>query len=708
MKRFIGKTNQLPTAILVSKLLIKKMIFMKTTLGSILLAAALTLSSLSFAQDINKLKNLAKPNKNADKSNTNKNSDAPKQQENKSTNTTTNTSGSQLNAIQFDANNPIVIGYTELLQKMRLDAETGYFAIEKFHIKNLPFTDTKGENIAYSSDERDHKLTISLKLKNQEKEKFNFTCRSSSGSTWKEATIEGSTSFTITEGGDYTLDFYADKTLVYSMPLEIVQIINKNNKTGLFIKKPYELLGKLGFKNLNYGEPDTKSELVFKFFHAALNAENVFNNELPMNVRLFRQQTAGEAILLGGTFSTTLRHSSKWELTDNIFFEKPGERYKYLYGTDILGTPGNYFIDVTIGNNLYRYDFEVKNNNIFSPELKDADDMGGYWLQRKTLPSPKYEGFRPTATTTGVKDNIRLLITSADGKTSKGVGEGTPASFTDWQKVMPSIYFNDATKTKFAYHNTEFITTLKKGNEIIAQHIIFRMFDNQAFSYIASSGDIDLKADYYTPVFMEALSNLPAGNHQLTLVLELVSDKISQLIGVQNLTFTSVAGNPKYKKEAAQLKERLLMSESELADVRLMKYGGEDWAVYENNCGRIVWLRQDENKEYYLYPGDKGKFDRNAGPLEQWNFGTLKWKTINDFKPHKTVYKLTDNQIAMLQFKKVPKSILDKLNGIVNQEFKDANEYLSKVEGLIGKTETEQYKQLLLLHAAVDYVKICN
>jgi hypothetical protein len=631
----------------------------------------------------------------------------PKQPETRTNNPQNiNSITNAFNPIQFNENLPIVIGFSELLKKLKLNPTTGEFLIEKFHIKNIPFQDIKNSAFIYGNGSKDHRLIVAVNIKNKEIGRFQYNCLPSSGKDWKVATVTGSQNLKINEGGDYTIQFLIDDKPVYAINLEILQITNKNKITGLFVNKPTELLGKLAFKKQEFGKADPKSELVFSFFHASLNPEETFNDELSMNVRLLKELGNGEYEILGGAFEGNLRHSSKWQLTDNIFFERPGQRYKYINGIDILKAPGKYCVDVIIGANHYEYNFEVKDEKIISPDFAGIDDEGAYWLKRKTAQMPKYDGFRPTASHSGVKDNISMMITA--GTTTKGCGAGKPVSFTDGNNVSTSIYFSDATKKKFAYQNTEYITTIKKGSNIIAQHIIYRMFGSQSFSSIANSGDLDLKNDFFTHVFMENLAALPPGNQALTLILELVSGNKSELIGVQNMTFVSIKDNPKYKKAAALLKERMLMTESELADVRFMKYGGEDWAMYENNCGRIVWLRQDEEREYYLYPGDKGKFDRNGGVLEQWNFGTLKWLPINDFSPASTFYRLTDNELAMLNMKKVPLEITDKLKPIVDKEYKTITEFSSKVENLIGKGDFEKHKQLILWHADIDVVKICK
>ena len=150
------------------------------------------------------------------------------------------------------------------------------------------------------------------------------------------------------------------------------------------------------------------------------------------------------------------------------------------------------------------------------------------------------------------------------------------------------------------------------------------------------------------------------------------------------------------------------MSDAERGNLRFLRSPTFDWVYYDNNCGTIVWLRQDEYKEYHLYSGDMGKFDRAGGPLEQWNFGTWKWNSINDFKPYKTVYVLGQNELAMLEMKQVPKDAIEKLRAIQDKEFKTLDAFLSKVKSLIGEELASKKENLIVGTASVEFVKICH
>jgi hypothetical protein len=67
-------------------------------------------------------------------------------------------------------------------------------------------------------------------------------------------------------------------------------------------------------------------------------------------------------------------------------------------------------------------------------------------------------------------------------------------------------------------------------------------------------------------------------------------------------------------------------------DVAMGVVGGTSVITLVNNCGRNVWLRKalgSDKTEYRLRPDQTMKYDRDSGYLEEWNFGTKKWGTLN-------------------------------------------------------------------------------
>ncbi len=210
----------------------------------------------------------------------------------------------------------------------------------------------------------------------------------------------------------------------------------------------------------------------------------------------------------------------------------------------------------------------------------------------------------------------------------------------------------------------------------------------------------------FTHIFMEAFAKLPAGNHKLKLVFEIASGDDIDMLGLRTITFNSKSGNPKFTYWAKGTKEQSEMSRNELGNMMFLRSPSNDWVNYENNCGTIVWLRQDEYKEYYLYSGDLARFDRWNGYLEQWNFGTKEWKSVADFSPYKTIFKLSNNEIAMLHFKQVPNT--EKLKVIAGVEFKTQEAFFAKVKSLLGEEIANKHEDLLVQSASIDFVKICK
>lgn len=66
-------------------------------------------------------------------------------------------------------------------------------------------------------------------------------------------------------------------------------------------------------------------------------------------------------------------------------------------------------------------------------------------------------------------------------------------------------------------------------------------------------------------------------------------------------------------------------------DIQMGAVGGTNVITLVNNCGRSVWLRKasgSDKREYRLAPKQEMRYDRDAGYLEEWNFGTKKWTTV--------------------------------------------------------------------------------
>ncbi len=607
-----------------------------------------------------------------------------------------------IKTLVFDPQKPIFVEYESLFKKMNLDSKTGKLEVKELNFKNLPRAE-------FGVRDDYHKLTAILKSGNKVLQTYPYGGISKSIiGVWKKASLIGNISYTFTSGGKYLFEFQVDGQTVDKVNFDIIQVTNKNNVSGFFINDPMEKLGKITAQRISYGKPDPNSSLVFRFYEAVLDPEKKFVDASPISVRLMKVNTAGNDIYMGGYLEKEQRHNHKWKLTDNIFLSKPDKRYDYVTYSEVLNTDGKYYIDLFYDKDRYRYNFEVKNKKFIS-SLSDKSKDGMCWIEREYLGLGKYDGFKPSGKTAGVKENMRVMVKT--GSTSRGYSVGKSVVFSDGQKISASISYKDNIKKKYMYRLVESVLSLKKGDKIIAQSINHNIFNGYSrHTTIVCNPDkmVMIATSNFTHIFMDALSKLPAGNHKLKLVYEIASGKDSDIVGLRNVTYKSKTGNPIFTKWAKDTKEQSEMSNAERGDLSFLRSPSHDWVLYKNNCGRVVWLRQDNYKEYYLYSGDEGRFDRARGYLEQWNFGTRKWKSIDDFKAYKTIYKLGQNEIAMLHHKQLPKEAIDKLKTIQDKEFTSFDAFRAKIKALVGDEIFATREQLILGTASIDYVKICR
>ena len=608
----------------------------------------------------------------------------------------------KLEKLTFDAST-IFVEYEGLFSEMNLDPETGNLKIKKITIKNLPKAN-------YGTVDNKHKLTAVLKLNNKKIHEFIYEGISEyTVAEWTNGNCNSD--YTITQAGKYTLEFQIDGQLADKIDFDIIQSVNKNNKMGWFLNSPLESLGLISSKG--YVAPVATDEFVFKFYEAILDIEGAFVDATPISIRLMKENKDANDTYIGGYLKEKLRHNKKWKLTDNIFFTKAGERYKYVTFGDVLSNDGNYYIDLFYNGNVFKYNFEVKGGKLNS-SLIERSKTGTCWLQREYVGVPKYENFKPTANISGKADNIRVTVKGLkEGDPSRGYAENKPATFVDGQSISMTNYLKDDVRKKYMYRLTEYIVTLKKGDEILAQEITLGIYNdspNGDFKSIIRNPETAMFAvnkSTDTHVFMDALSKLPAGNHKLKFVYEMASGKDNDFIGLRTITYKSHGKNAKFTEWAEDTKMYLEMSNSQLGEVAFLRAPTDEWVYFVNNCGTTVWLRVDEYKEYYLYPGDKAKFNR-TGFLEQWNFGTWKWNDVPEFDVYKTVFILDANEISMLYLKQVPPEAIEKLKEIQDIEFTSQDAYVKKVKELIGEETFKKHENLLILSASIDYVRICK
>lgn len=607
----------------------------------------------------------------------------------------------KLEKIDFDEN-AICVEYDRLFNKMKFDKKTGEFKISSITIRNLP-------DVNYGFGSKDHKITAILKNEGKELKRFPFNGGNNiqEWTSMEQMNLDRQTaSYTVNTVGKYSLEFQIDGQKVDEFKFNIAQSINKAGNSGWFITGSIENLGFIEPQKFDSNVPNQGSYFIFRFFEAILNVDYKFVDATPISIRIMRENPNGKDIYIGGYLQEKLSHNSTWKLTDNIFFKTTDNKY-VTYG-DVSKIDGKYYIDLFYNNDVYRYNFEAKDNLLLS-EHSIRGKAGACWVERELVSSAKYEGFKPTANLNGKADDLRVSIKPKGEGSTKGYSTSQSAVFSDGQLLFISIYPKAEIKKKYEYQLTECIISLKKGDEIIAQTINTDIFVNNGnYPSVTFNTDKSIAlANSFAYEFMDAMAKLPAGNHKLKFVYEIATADQSDIVGIRTVTFKSDGKNPLYTKWAENTKLQASMSNSEKGELLFLRMPSEDWVYYENNCGRTVWLRQDGHQEYYLYPGDKAKFNR-SGFWEQWNFGTLKWNEVEEFDVNKTIYKLDANEISKLRVKQVSEEIITKLKPIQDVEFKTQSAFITKVKALIGEEAFKKHEELLVQSASIDFVKICN
>lgn len=693
---------------------------MKTKIWTFLIVLTIltVFSETSTAQTWKDLKEKAKKEALKKKTNNSKVDNQTNSSNNTQTNTTktqtqtqTQTNTTETNVTQtnnlpelvIDPNNPIKVIYKDFWKAMKLNASTGELNLEQISIKNLP----EG-NYGVGADE--HKIVGVLKFNDKVVQSFNFN------SVNKNYSIKGrhflrndNKKYTVKEAGDYLMEFQIDGKKYDEINFNIVLTVDAEKTSRFFIYEPLNYLASLGAQNSKGDKPNMLSYFIFRFYTGVLTPEAKQADPVKMNIILMKGDPDGENTYIGG-YDNELNIYWKEQLyeTDNYTFKKPTS--PSVTYEDIANNDGKYYIDLFVNNKHLRYKFEIKDKEIIS-DLSIRGNSGFVCIEPENIEIPKYDGFQQTLSTSGISDNVRMSISKADGG-SIGMAANKPLIFTDGKLISKSISMNDKIRTKYEYRFSGFTTTLIKGNEIIAQHINSSIYTgNSSGNFVTIMNSTDEKqpiyaVDYFTGNFMEALAKLPAGTHKLKFVWEISSDNDKDIVGVRTVTFKSDGKNLKYIKWGKETNELILLSLSEISNLAFSTSSSNDFAYYVNTCGRLIWIRQNGTTEYYMYPGDKIKFDRSSGYIEQWNFGTKKWKNTNDFIAYKTVYKLNNISLANVQMKQPEWG--SKLTPLLDKEFKSDITYLAEVEKLIGKEIVVEYRNMILMAAKLDWVKVCQ
>lgn len=659
-------------------------------------------------QGTNAINNKKNKKKTKDKNKTEENNNKNKTQV-KNQNKTENSNQKKTNTFQKIKFNPdeVIISYESFFKNLDINSETGEVKLKQVSMKSLP-------KATYGFGANKHTIRAILTQNGKLLAEFPFMNTNEiagwsnleqRNQKWEKA------SYIFSEAGTYSFEFQIDEQTADKIDFNITQSIDANGKSSWILGGDFEKLGYVtpnGYKELrdknDYSKytmiPNETSEFVFYYF-GPMDYFAGSKEHSNISLRLMKANPNGDDIYMGGYLDQHLFIDYKTKQA-KIFFENTN-REKVTYA-DVVASDGNYYIDLFFDDEIFRYDFEVKNKQLVS-NFGSHGEKSNKWIKRNYVAIPKYDGFRPVKGLSSVKDNLRVLVKS--GSTTQGYSVGKTAIFSDGQVISMSYYPSEETKKKYEYKLTEFIISMMEGNKILAQNIRFSVYQrNGDFATITNKPEV-LHSDQFAHEFMEAIAKLPAGNHKLRFIYEVASGKNSDIVGARTVTFKSNGKNAKFAKWAEETKKQNEMTPAEKADLWFLNSASDEWVYFVNNCGRVIWMRQDQYKEYYLYPGDKAKFNR-SGFWEQWNFGTLKWNEIDDFTVEKTIWVLDANEIAMLRLKQMPEEAITKLKEIEDVVFKTQDAYIAKVKALIGAETYDKHKSLLLESASIDFVKICK
>lgn len=547
-------------------------------------------------------------------------------------------SGTKAGELDFSAGTP-QFSYLSLFREIELEEKTGRFVINGMSVINLPQKEQGGKDADYYNGHKLHLVvTKADKDGKAQKEIGRGTCSPSFRDNVALLSVSNG-SMQLTEGGNYMLDLSIDGKSFHTVPF-FVKKGTKDGQSKYFLSDPW---GTWSYIKLT--EKDNPYFAVeMGYYHALQTMDDKASADgKDVTAKLLQEETdkvvAAHLNTSGGRYS-----KRKWMPMMLTFYDAENMNSPFT-GAKMLKKDGNYILRVRFGKNgsydeAYVYKFAIKNGKMAERDgyqmVMDKDGYNGIdiaWLKGDAEGAVKTEGFITPSPVAGVKENI------AFGIGNKGCRPPAACSITDGDIVsLSDMVLDNATRDMTSLKDIPCMLTLKEGDKIIAQHLWEQSCDesgcNQLYIDLVTNPD-NLIFKNQSTAFVEALASLSAGAHKLTLVAEIEYSKgKKKVVGLRNFSFNSVAGNPKYTAIAAKLAKRLNMTENELNAEFWEKFGGPDVVTLVNNCSRTVWLRKSigsDKAEVRIPPGGTFKYDTNDGYLEQWNFGTLRWMSTQNF-----------------------------------------------------------------------------
>lgn len=531
--------------------------------------------------------------------------------------------------------------FSTLFEGLKINKETGDLSLDGISVFNMPEKDVSGKEVNYYSEQNVQFIVSQVDLNGAVKKEVGKTKVIPSPSRGLAYMDPENSTIPITEPGYYRLVLNVNGKEKESLRF-LVRKGTKDGVTRYYLSDPW---GKMG--NLKIKEPGNEEffQLQFEILHAEQNlAANANADGKDVVAKLYNDDTE-EVLAISPNNSGGIYSKQEWK-THNLKFFEDAEGYHIFKAANLLKTDGNYSIRMRTGvdenfDTKYVYQFSVNNGQIVAREgskiqydKKIFNGLQTVWIEGQTVGSIKIDGVQQPLAHSGMKENLGFMY-HTDGQ-SRGCRPPDNCSISDGDVFgLLDLRLPKEIQADTKLKDVTVILSLMNGNEVIAQNAWEESCGTDGCTYDMSIAIVP-KLDVYgynnqTVEYAKALAGLPAGNHNLKFVAEVQYGKDTRKVfGLRKFTYKSTAGNPKYTAMIPELEKRLSMTEDELSAEHWEKFGGPDPVTLVNNCGRTVWLRNTSSEaEVYIGPGKKYTYDRNEGYLEQWNFGTMRWKIIS-------------------------------------------------------------------------------
>ncbi|GAB4404808.1 MAG: hypothetical protein OHK0053_30470 [Microscillaceae bacterium] len=549
--------------------------------------------------------------------------------------TQTKTSPNQAAAeLDFSAGTP-EWSYFALFRGISLAEKTGELQLNEVALFNLPQKEKNGKDADYYNA---HKIELVVSQLNPQDQPVKVVGKATATPSFSS----GVASLSIQNGtmkvdaiGNHTLDLVIDGKTYQSFKF-FVKKGTKDGVTRYFLSEPWGLISYLKVNN-------DATPLELGYYYALQTMDDAQSDEGKDAVAKLIDEDTEDVVAVHLNTSGGRYKKRRWATLMMTFYDAQNPNMPFI-GSKLLSRNGNYSLRLKFGKDgnydeKYIYRFKVEGGKIMGQEgfkvIKDRDaynEIDMVWLQGDVEGAVKMEeGASPVMSIAGVKENIALMIGN------RGCRPPQACAINDGDLVALSDMVLNELQDQTIFKDLFCTLTLMQGDKILAQHGWLQDCGdrgcNQLYISLVANPE-HFNFSNQSTAFVNALAALPPGAQKLTLVAQIQYGKDKKkVVGYRNFTFNSAAGNPKYKAIAEKLGKRINMSEADLNAEWWEKFGGPDPVTLVNNCGRTVWLRKSigsDKREVRIPPGGTFHYDTNEGYLEQWNFGTGRWTSVQN------------------------------------------------------------------------------